>query len=58
MFIVCYILRCIIETETASLLAHSDSDVVSNSSVDSVDTETTQEQKFLKGCQVLLIFQG
>lgn len=33
----------------ASLLAHGDSDVISHSSVDSINTEAAQQQKLLKG---------
>lgn len=40
------IYKCI---EKVSLLAHSNSDVVSDSSVDSINTEAAQQQQLLKG---------
>lgn len=45
-----------IDIQYISLLAHGDSDIVSHSSVDSVNTEATEQQQLLKGWQVLLVF--
>lgn len=42
------IFECITEIETVSLLAHSDSDVVSDGSVDSINTEAAQQQELLE----------
>lgn len=61
-YIVCVVYTvnsdCIIPIETVSLLAHGDSDVVSHSSVDSINTEAAQQQQLLKGWQILRISNG
>lgn len=47
---------CQISWTNETPLAHGDSDIVGDCSVDSVNTETTQQEQLLKVCQLVIIF--